>query len=367
MKALEKELGYPHELLVLSSKKAKDVLQGQHRNRTKILALLFLSTQGHKTDLKITIKDELYLEALESLARKNKLKIRKIANELNKKIEEYISQFEKTQSTSAFSELEKFLADCFYLHLVSQEIVGISILSERIIKRSASYLKPESELKVFLDSLQLLSRKEVASTEMSKIANTFLSANKSPLIEASLLLSLLLAVRYPASKSELLLAHYTILKTVANDLGKLLEHEKLDDTALQQLFTTSIVLFLCGYAKSLRLSHEEKINYIKKVMGISFVEHEIEKNFDQASKVGIFGLPLPLSGIIIAAIILVFLHVFVEIYSPGSISIGIVSFNLPPVPIFLTISVALMVVTFIKIVRFKRDLLRGIRRGGENE
>jgi hypothetical protein len=363
MKAFGKELGYPHELLVLSSKKAEDVLRGRYRNRTKILAALFLSVQGHKVDLKINVENELYLSALLSLAKRTKMKTRKIATELNKRIEEYIHQFEMTQSSSAFSELKNLLVECIYLHLVSKEILGISILSQKSIEHSIGYLEPTSELKFFLTSLQLAEKRETSPAQMHEIISAFISAKESPLIESALLLSFILAIKYSSSKSELLLTHYSILKTIAEVLGRLLEHQKLDDPALQQLFTTSVVLFLCGYTKSLRLSHEEKINYVEKVIAIPLVEREVERNFEKTSKIKVSQLELPLWGVVLAIIILIFLHVFAEVYVPGSVSLGVVSFTLPPLPIFLTISFVLLLVVFYKILKFKHDLISRIRKG----
>jgi len=360
----QEELVYPHELLILSSKRAMEVLEGKYNKRTKILAFLFLFIQGRKTNLRIKTDDP-YLKILLTMAKRSRINIRRIAKEVDEKLLYYIHQFEETQSTTAFADFEDYLKDCIYLHVISKEIMGIPILSSLTIKSSMKYVKPKSELRDFLVAIQLLERREEISrsADMNRIISTLSLAKETPLIEASLMLSFLLAVKFPELKSELLLTHYTTLKIIADEFEKLLEHKKLDDIALQQLFMKSIVLSLCGYSKSLRLSHEEGINYLEEIIKLPFIECRVSEIFDRASKLRISQFELPLWCLLIVAIVLVFIHVFAEIHLTGSVNIGIVSFSIPAIPFFLTVSIILSIMILYKLLRLKKELLSKLRRG----
>lgn len=356
------DLGYPHELLFISSEKAKEVLRGRYRTRTKLFAAFFLSVLGQKVELNVDTQDP-YSSMILQLTKGSKIKARKIAKQVAKKLKEYVDQFEQLQTKAAFYDFRDYLENCIYLHVVSKAISRIQILPPRIIEQCIDNIKPESDLKYFLVAIQLLENKEIArSVEINKIINTFLSTDKSPLLEAALFLSFLLAVNYPDFKSSLLITHYTILKNVTRKFEKLIERDgSPDDPVLQNLFMTSIVLFLCGYLRSLRLSHEEKINYMEQVMEHPFIEWEIRVNFDKVSRIKM----IPIWGLLISSIALILLHVFVEVYLPGSISMGPLSLTLPNVPVFLTITLIVLSFTTYKIIRLKDELLDCIRKGRE--
>lgn len=363
----KEEFGYPHELLTLSFKKAEDVLKGSYRSRTKIFAALCLSMRSRRVNLKVDVTNEPYLLALLYLSRKSKLKLRKIAKKLNEKIGEYVEQFENTKSTSALSMLKNFVVDCAYLHLVSLEILGVPILSTEIIELCMKYLGTEVEVETLLTSLRLLREREINHTEIKKIVNTFLYTKEFPIIETTLLISFLLALRFPDLKSELLFAHYHSLRKLAAVYERIKDYQQLDDSILQQLFATSIALFLCGYYKSLRLSHEEKLNYIEEIIKEPFIEHEVEKSLDYASKVKILRFELPSWTVTLGIVLLLLLHAFFEVYTPASISAGIISFSVPQIPVFLVFSLVLLIVLFYKLLKFKEDVLKRIRKGEGSE
>jgi len=363
MKSLKEELGYPHELLTFSSKKAEVVMKGSYRTRTKILAALYLSMQGQKVDLKVDVKNEPCLMALFYLFKRSKINVKKIAEKLNNEIEEYCKQFEETKSTSSFLTLKKFVADCIYLHSISLEMLGIPILSHKSIDLCMKYLDSEVEITSILTSFKLLEEKEKSPGEIKRVINALLPIKESPLIESALLISFLFALRFPNSKSEFLFAHYSTLRKLVETYIKIKDNQQLDDIILQRLFATSIVLFLCGYCKSLRLPHEEKLNYIEKIIKVPVIENEIEKSFDYASKVKILRFELPLWGLVITIIALLFLHAILEVYTPASINIGIISFNVPQIPIFLSFSLILLTFLFYKLLKIKEDLLKRIRKG----
>ncbi|MBS7646219.1 hypothetical protein KEJ24_00045 [Candidatus Bathyarchaeota archaeon] len=367
VKEFKEELGYPHELLTLSFKKAEDVLKGSYRNRTKIFAALCLSMRSQQVDLEVDVKNEPYLLALLYLHKRSRLRLRKISRGLNDKIKEYVEQFENTKSTSAFSALKNLVVDCTYLHLVSLEILKVPILSAETIELCMKYLGSEVEIGTVLSSLRLLEEKEANRTEIKKIINSFLYIKEPSLVESTLLISFLLALRFPDLKSELLFAHYYTLRKLAEVYEKIKEYHQLDDPILQKLFATSIVLFLCGYYKSLRLPHEEKLNYIRETIKEPFIEHEVEKSLDYASKVKILHFELPLWFMTLCIITLLLLHVFIEVYTPASIGIGIISFDLPRIPLFLVFSIVLLIVLFYKALKFKEDTLNRIRKGERDE
>jgi hypothetical protein len=287
MEPLKEELGYPHELLTFSSKKAEVIVKGSYRTRTKILAALYISMQDKKVDLKVDVKNEPYLMALLYLSKNSKINVRKIAEKLNNEIEEYCKQFEEAKSTSAFLTLKNFIADCIYLHLISLEMFDVPILSYKSVNLCIKYLDSEVEITSLLTSFKLLEKKETNTEEIKRIISNLLSIKESPLIESALLTSFLLALRFPNSKSEFLFVHYSTLRKLADVYAKIKDDQQLDDSILQQLFVTSIILFLCGYYKSLRLPHEEKLNYVEKIIKIPVLENEVEKSFDYASKIKI--------------------------------------------------------------------------------
>lgn len=363
----QEELAYPHELLILSSKRAMEVLEGKYNQRTKILALLFLFIQGRKIDLRIKTDDP-YLKILFALAKRSRIYIKRIAKKVNEKLLLYIQQFEETQSTTALADFEDYLKDCIYLHVISKEIMGIQILSPLAIESSMKYVKPKSELRDFLVAIQLLEEEKITDhANINRVIGTFSLTKETPLIETSLMLSFLLAVKFPELKSDLLLTHYATLKTIANEFEKLLEHKKLDDIALQQLFMKSIVLSLCGYSRSLRLSHEEGINYLEEIIKLPFIERRVSETFDKVSKLRISQFALPLWCLLIAAIVLAIIHEFAEIHLTGSVNIGIISFSIPAIPFFLTVSISLSITILYKLLKLKRELLSKLRRGMESE
>lgn len=361
----EQDLGYPHELLFLSLKRAAEVLERKYNKRTKILALLLLSIHGRKVDVRFKTDDP-YLKTLLNLTGRSKVEIRRITGELHMRLVHYINQFERTQSTAALSDLKEYIKDCIFLHLIAKEIANVSIMSPELIEKCNKYIEPKNHLKDFLTALQILGQERIVRSpnDINKILSTLsLTEEESPLIETSLMLSFLMAIKFPELKSQLLLIHYKILKAISKQFEKLVEHKKLDDLALQQLFMRSLALSICGYSKSLRLPHEEEINYLEKMIGLPFIEYRVQEILDEIAIAKFRQFKLQLWLLPMMTIMFLFVHIFAEYYIPGSLNLGVISLSIPRIPIFLTISILLLVITSFKLRKIKKQLLEKLRRG----
>jgi uncharacterized membrane protein YcaP (DUF421 family) len=122
---------------------------------------------------------------------------------------------------------------------------------------------------------------------------------------------------------------------------------------------------LCGYLKSIRLPHEEKIRYVDEIIKTPSIEQVFAEVFDAAA-----GFPIPRTDAkipiwmpAVAAVVLLILHATVELQRPFSTSPFGVSITIPAVPVFLLFAFAMLIILLLRLLYLKSDIIKRLRRG----
>jgi len=367
----EKELGYLHEILFFSLIISKNILKTKYRQHVKVITELFLHLFGEPIETKrdIQIKSS-YIGLLHAIARRSKKNIKKYSNEYRINLRRLIDTYNENQTEPAFSSLKKFVEEGIFAHIISKKEMGIPVFLSKEIENVLSTLKrvPEEKLTYLLVALQLIDKPQnITKKRTDKILNAFYSVNESPLLESSIFLTYNLAMKCPTYKREFLLVHYWLLKRSIEVLKYAIETKNeskiLDDTTVEKLFRTSIMLLLCGYSKSLRLAHEEKINYIEHVIKLPAMVSLFQQAFDKHSSIKLWGYSIPLWFTTLISVVFILFHVFIEVDVVATIG-NVVGFSLPfQLPFFLSISLFLILNNLISLYKLKNNISKDLEKG----
>ena len=344
------ELGYPHELILVATKKAEEVLtQSQYTTGTKILAFLLLKIQGKNPKIKFKDKklDE-ELKLIHSIAKNSKFLIKDLRTYRNK-FHFLIDQYEKRKSTTSLRELEDFVRASLFIDVLLKYKSKSGIFTKDEFKR-IKFLPQNTQANKIFYVLSFYDDSKITENEVNDILRIF---DEDVFQETVIFYTFDFSLLFKTYKSQFLYSHYLHLKGIVEHNKRMIEHRHLDDVALERLFKLAVILFICGYNKAIRLSHQEKLNYLNIVLSKPMIAVEFQNAYERCTKVLVFPLWLLLvfsMGFMVASLIN-------EIYTPTSVSMWIISFELPfKLPVFSTMSVLLLLFITWKIFKLKNKI-----------
>jgi hypothetical protein len=360
----EGELGYPHELILYALARSETVISRSYRSRVKLLANLLRSLVGEKS-LKVDVPKgaDVEIRVLESLTKTSPF--RSAFEGYRDRFHQLIEQYSAGQSSPSLDALLEFVEDGVYLHILSKEVGKGELLSAEDMKKIIEILnKAEGRLAGIFSAIQLW-ESSFCDSVPNEVINALASPEKERLSEAAIFLSYTLATRCSRSKRELLVAHYQLVRKAVEDLSDTLNQENLSDEVFERLFRVAIVLFLCGYLKSIRLPQEEKVRYVDEIIKSPSVEQVFGEIFDSVAHVPIPKVEsnVPLWILALADLILIILHWTVEIQRPFETSLFGISITIPAVPVFLLFAIIVLLILFWRLLYLKRNLIKSLRRG----
>lgn len=363
---MEKELGYPHELILVATKRARAVLKGRYLKRTKIISLLLLriiEDFQSKNKTEVDQKDDVNLRILNAIAKNSKFTIN-LYKEHQNQLNELIIQYKERETTPAFDSLKEFVQESIFIHILFSEFKGRKLIENKTIRELFSIFSSDPQLIGSIKSLEVLDKRSINGDEVNDIINKIHSVDETPLLEVSMYLTFNLAAQFDNYKSKFLFEHYNLVRKSTQELGGVVDSIKLDDIVLEKLFITSIILYLCGYKNALRLPHEEKLNYFEHIISIPTILSEFKKAFDKHAVLDLKYFKIPLWFVGVIGIVFMCLSVVNEIYLPSQLNLLIISVPLPfNVPIFAIISAGLFIFITYQLYKLKNLLLKELRRG----
>jgi hypothetical protein len=366
MKMTMEELGYPHELILSASNRSTSVIKGQYRMRIKLLANLFnFALKKKREDIKIESKEDPELLILASLTSGSFGSLGEKISEYREKLNVLVEDFQTTQSETSYFSFRDFLREGVFLHILCKEIGGSSLFLEEDISRFSKILDHrERDLEAIFSAIQIWGTRKADSVPDS-VVSQFSSFEDGALKDSVIFLSYALAVDYPKSKHELLVVHYRLVKSVMDEFKEVVSQENLADQVLENLFKTAIILFLCGYLKTLRLPNDEKTHYLESVIDLPSIEHSLNKSFDEVAGMSIphIQLRVPLWMLLATSSVLLILHWYYEIYLPWEFSPLGIKFSAPSVPVFLLIAFLISLFMVFRLYRLKDKIIKNFRRG----
>jgi hypothetical protein len=362
----QEEIGYPHEIITFSVKRANDVLKGNYLKRTKVMALLVLNIVENSTRkyrIQINKKEDINLRVLYAICKNSKFTTN-LFNEHQTKLNDLFQQYKERKSSPAFDSLKEFIQESLFLHIISTEWKGKKLIKTDFVKEASSIFSSDNQLNGLLQGFQALDKEDISDKDVNEIVTKIHGIINPILLEIAIYLTFNLAMKFTEHKNRFLFEHYLILRNVVQNFSGIIGHERLDDTVLESLFITSVILYFCGYKKAIRLPHEEKLNYFEHLISISTIVPEFRRIYE---KYAIFNLkyirvPLWLVGLINSIFIL--LSMLNEIYLSAGLNLPIISVNLPfNIPLFATISLLLLIFISLHLYRLKGQMIRELRRG----
>jgi hypothetical protein len=359
------EVGYAHEIINLSLKKAKDALNRVYSKETKLLAFLVLKVtdkipKGY--EIQIDKNEDTELKVLYYICTDLRF-LAGVYNDHRKKLKELFQQYLERETTPAFESFKESLEKAIVLHIISKELKEKNLIDKNFITQTLSAFSQDDELSGVLIALQKLDEKPLSELEVDDIIGKIHKTTNSTLLPISTYLTFKLAMKSKEHKNKLLLEHFFLLKNLAQNFNITSEWENVDDTSLKKLFTTSILLYFCGYDTTLRIPHSEKLNYLKNMMSLPPFILEFERAYQECTTSRLLrGVPLQLwiiSLINAISILLSLLHY--EIYSPATLNFYVINFNLPRIPLFGIVSVLLSFYITMKLYKLKDQIIKKMR------
>lgn len=150
-----------------------------------------------------------------------------------------------------------------------------------------------------------------------EVRDLLLKIKQSLPCEIKIYLTYLFAQKYNNFKSIFLYEHYKLLRFFMGENQDILENKKLDDSALEIIFKSSIILYVCGYNKSIRLSYQEKLNYLESNISDETLVNKFRNAYDESFKIKIKNIKkFNLLFLFCIAIVLIVIDIFWRIKLP---------------------------------------------------
>jgi len=371
----KEEIGYPHEIILFSINKAPEIIKGKYNNRLKIITSLFMSIIGKNVNQEIEPSEEdIFSMILYNLKKDSKVNITELVSKYQNQLEKKIRDFNRRQSEPAYSALEKFIVDSIFYHILTSELSEYKLLPLNNEVLLTIFTNNE-ELNTIIDSLLIFMENKKYTKKTEDIAISLSNLTNEKLIESAIFISYRLAIK-TSYKKEFLYSHYRLLRKSMDKLYKIIKNPNLDDSILEKIMKLSIILYLCGYDKSLRLPHEEKLNYIDKVISIPTIIQKTEKALDKNLKFRHKLIPIDINISILLFIVLILNGLYIVIPQLQNLKITIkdipiksVSFPLPfPIdaPLLPIISTLILIIIIKKIYNLKENIIKEFK-GGKND
>lgn len=303
------------------------------------------------------------LMLLESFVRKSG--IEEAASNLKKELGDLISDYKLNPIQASYDRILILLKEGILLHLISKQSFNYEIFSVDEISNYANSLSfDNSEPQTVLSALRLTMNKKSTAIPYSMIFE-FARINDREFQNAAIFLAYELSVENNEFKRELLISHYLLVKKVVNDFKGIYGQENLTDQLLENLFKTAIILFYCGYSKSLRLPKEESIAYTENILKLPSIEKEFKEIFDEVGSIKVTRIRLKLRIWVLLVISLGLLigHWIHEVYPPLETSPFGIQIVVPQIPAFLLTAIILIAIAVFYLHKLERNIINRLRRG----
>ncbi len=358
---MHEDFGYLHEIItngVIISKKIVKARERNDRVRTFALTISNLATDK-RNKLKV---DDPFLKSLVSISHDSKPSNKNL-NEFVKKIEGCVSQYNKRESRALRESITELFEDYFILAMLANQM-RFDVIDYDVFKKIKNSGSLGSSHSALLDSFLSLQKKKMNASIVDGIAKSFSNINDSPFLEMVAYLSHALAQKFPDYKAKLLFEHYRSLKKLVPNYS--IVTKRTTDRVLTSYFVLGIILFSCGYSKSLRLSKEETNNYLEETIKIPMLSTQINNFFDEVSSIKKWRVSIKLSYLVLIDIFLLVVSKFYDIHIDIiklSVWYGVplpIEASGLQIPLLFGIGIVIAIEILIKVLKTKRELIKRI-------
>jgi len=352
------EIGYPHELILLTTRKLTSLKNGENSPLIDAYSNLFLILVGKTSLCQINSKHKyLELELLTNYKKKGYLLKKKINAHLSLLLDTYLSS---AGSSNKLKTLENFLIFSLYFVIISDDL---SLINNKILtKITSSNLMLQNTVTSNISNLILtLQMKDIDESKIHEILTTVNGLSDNWL---KIYFSYKCFIVFENHKELFLINHYSILKALMKTYTEAFEEPHLSDQSIENLIKISSSLFICGYNTSLRINYQEKINYQETVLKQKSIINAYNSHYDEAMKLGKGKFSIPIQWYLLIVSFLILIISFFNIWAPLGISLGTIEFSIPvEFPIVIFISIGLLVPLIVKLFKAKKDISKKLNQG----
>ena len=359
------QIGDPHDLILKALNQSEIALNGKYSAEVKVFASFLRDVLGEKqikNDL--TVENPSYFKLILGLRKTFRFNYQKDFSNFKQQTENKALEYEQRHSQATYNEFLEFLKQGIYYHILCQEEKGYTLFSSSQIDRFATLLgNEENETKISLSALKLfIENNNVIPQSLLAEYTTLKDQN---LLESAIFLSYVLSRNYPNFKRELLFIHYLLIQRATAGFTNVGTQTNISDDLLERLFRIAIILHYCGYSKSLRIPHEEKILYLKDFAQLTPIEQSFKTAYRKASSMNVpkTTLRFPAWALLVVNLFLIPLHWLVEVYLPLDVGQLGFQYTIPNVPLFLTIDFIITIILLLKFMKLEQAIVKILRRG----
>lgn len=360
---VDEDLGYSHELIFEAISQSKKSINSKYHYRVNLFAVLVQQFfENKQVDIVFQKSSDPVLMLLESLVKKSGYK--EAALNFNQYIGDLIKDYNQNPIEATYDKIMVFLKQGIVLHLICKESFDFQLFSAEELANYVNCLDfNDNQPQAVLSALRLSMDKSKAIPY--SIIFEFTRLTDRELQNAAIFLSYELSVDNEDFKRELLISHYLLVKKVVYDFKDIYGQLDLTNQILENLFQTAIILYYCGYSKSLRLPKSETIAYSKEILKQPSIEKEFKEIFDEVGSVRIdqIHLKFRLWVLLLISMSFLILHWVYEIYPPLEYSFFGVQFTIPHIPAFLVTAIILIIIALSYYYRLERRIIKKLRRG----
>ncbi|MCF2143341.1 MAG: hypothetical protein K9W42_06530 [Candidatus Heimdallarchaeota archaeon] len=366
MNFTDSEIGYPHELILRAKEKAKEIVNEDYNKRTKFFAFLLLELTGENInpDKLLFLNHEEKL--LFQIAKGKSIEIKNLKKHKKENFEKLIEQYKRHHTQIAIDKIKDFLQDSLFTYIFLKSFRKTPIIDKKVLNETLpDTLLNLTPIKEILMILTIYEDRKLTDNQLSATLQILL--NEQILQENSIYFSLQFATLFLRYKKDFLLVHYLMSKKIIESQLKFITERNLADEPIEKSFKTALILSLCGYKKSIRLSYQEKINYAEQIIGVPVLAHEFEKCYDSLAKIGIERYKIPIKYYSLIVIIVMILGIILDITIStyvDVISIFGLETSIPlKIPYLSVVSLILVVILTIKLFKLKKEISVKLMRG----
>ena len=350
------EVGYPHELIMSGILKAKRIIKSNnYTTKTKLIALLLLKQQEKLKEVNFIVdKTNISLSILKNVIQEKSL--RNNIKGIQKNFMQLLDDFALRPTQPLLTKINEEFGFLLFLDIYINKLKNQKIISKEISELISKELPVNSSSHQGSIMLNLLNKEKI-SEEKTRLVVQIL--NNCSFNDIRIYFTHSLANQFVEFKGLFLFEHYKFLKEFMTENSKFFENEDLDDLSLEKMFQTSIFLCLIGYNSTLRIPHQEKINYLSDLVSKQIVIYEVESAFDTASTFKFRNrFRIKQYYVLILLILSLLVDIFWRIPLPPTISILGFEFTLSfKLPVFAFFALLISTIIFFKMINLKKNLI----------
>lgn len=363
---IEEEIGYPHDLILKALNQSIIAIDGNYSKRVKLLAIFLrhILEEKHPRIGPEEGDDSTFL-LLDSLITGFPSKVGKRISDFMEELKTRSAEYESLHSQTSYDRFIAFLKEGVFLHILCKEEKNSNLLKPHDIDKFIGLLDTkENGLRAVLSAIKFWRMKKNNLIPQNMIFE-FTSFDDKVLREAAVFLSYILATKYPKNKRELLIVHYLLVKKTVAEFSDIGTQQNLSDDLLSDLFKLAIVLFYCGYLRSLRLPEEEKNQYAQNTLQLPSIENSFKEAFNLVASVKLPRIPLklPLWSLLAINSILLILHAFIEVNLPFNLARFGFQYTISSLPLFLTLAFFTSIYSLFRFYKLESNIVKKLRRG----